>query len=240
MARRRMFSMELVSSDRFLGLAPTAQSFYFHLGVHADDEGFVSAPNSLALLCKGSQADLQELEDSGFIIRFASGVLVIVDWLIHNTIRKDRSMETLHRAEKAMLDIVEGKYVLKTTTTAEMATNVTTKNDIFFSDNSAPQNRTEKNRKENNRIDHNSIDQSPGSENRHRGEDEKTYDENTYPKLWDIFNYCTDNNLKNVDSVYFWSHYNSRKWLDDQGNPIRDWRALMRKWNASPLHGTVF
>ncbi len=246
MARRRMFTVELMDSDRFSDLPANVQMLYIYMSVHADDEGFVSGGRRMAKLYNCPEG-LELLEQAGFIIRFPSGVLVITDWYINNTIRKDRSMATIYQAERNLLHLENDRYVLTetncqpsdnqmTTTCQPNANQVATQNRI--EENREEENREEKNRKENNRIDHNSTDQSTGGQSSQPAEDEKTYDENTYPKLWDIFNYCTDNNLKNVDSVYFWSHYNARNWLDEQGNPIRDWRALIRKWNTSPLPHT--
>ena len=41
MARRRMFSLDVVDTDAFLDMPSSAQNLYFHLGMRADDEGFV-------------------------------------------------------------------------------------------------------------------------------------------------------------------------------------------------------
>ena len=42
MARKRMFSEDIVESDAFLSLSKEAQLLYFHLNMRADDEGFVN------------------------------------------------------------------------------------------------------------------------------------------------------------------------------------------------------
>ena len=39
MVERRMFHTAVVESDAFLDLPPGAQALYFHLGMHADDDG---------------------------------------------------------------------------------------------------------------------------------------------------------------------------------------------------------
>lgn len=253
MARRRMFSMELCSSDRFLSLEPTAQSFYFHLGIHADDEGFVAAPNSLALLCKGSAADLQALEDKGFIIRFSSGVVVIVDWMLNNTIRKDRSMDTMHRAEKAMLTLVDGRYVRKDQAPEEpkaeapVTTNVTTENDHFFSDDSVPQNRVEQNISEYITPEQNTpmhyvpdLDEDNGwafGEYLDRmaklEEEKKNGYENLLekPSLDTVLQFCREENLHYIKPREFWSYYNRVGWLDKEKKPILDWKCVAKSWN---------
>ena len=44
MAKRRMFSLDVTDTDKFLDMPTSSQALYFHLGMHADDDGFVSAP----------------------------------------------------------------------------------------------------------------------------------------------------------------------------------------------------
>lgn len=218
MARRRMFSAELTSSDRFLSMTTSAQCFYFHLNIHADDEGFVSSPRSLGMLCGGTDENLQELENAGFIIRFHTGVLVIVDWMLNNTIRKDRSMETIHRTEKALLTLVHDRYVLRSESedlSAEMTTNLTTN----LSTNLATQNRIEKNIIEENILDHNISDQN--------------HDDGSIPDIVMIDSYCQEHHLYNVSATGFWSHYTTQGWKDDNGEPVKDWRALLRRWDEN-------
>ena len=44
MAQKRMFSLQVTDTDRFLDMSASAQALYFHLGMHGDDDGFVSSP----------------------------------------------------------------------------------------------------------------------------------------------------------------------------------------------------
>lgn len=47
MANKRMFSVDVVETDAFLDLPPKTQALYFHLGMRADDDGFVSSPRTI-------------------------------------------------------------------------------------------------------------------------------------------------------------------------------------------------
>ena len=47
MANRRMFSLSVVDTDKFLEMPATTQLLYFHLGMRADDDGFVSSPRKV-------------------------------------------------------------------------------------------------------------------------------------------------------------------------------------------------
>lgn len=75
MANRRMFSLDVVDTDRFLDMSASAQALYFHLGMRADDDGFVSSPRKIAKASNCGLDDLTLLAAKGFIIPFESGVL---------------------------------------------------------------------------------------------------------------------------------------------------------------------
>lgn len=103
MAKRRMFSLDIVDTDRFLDLPLSAQALYFHLGMRADDDGFISSPKRITKMAGSNTKDLDLLIDEGFIIQFDSGVCVIADWRINNSIRKDRHCETVYTDLKSRL-----------------------------------------------------------------------------------------------------------------------------------------
>lgn len=105
MARRRMFSLDVVDTDRFLDMPSSTQALYFHLGMRADDDGFVASPKRTAAMCGCSADDLNLLAAKGFVRPFESGVLVIVDWRKNNQIRPDRYTPTQFLDEKAQLGI---------------------------------------------------------------------------------------------------------------------------------------
>lgn len=103
MANRRMFSASVVETDAFLGLPVGAQCLYFHLGLAADDDGFVSSPKRLTATCGCSRDDLQALVAAGYIIPFKSGVCAVAHWTMNNFIRRDRYTPTIYTAEKAQM-----------------------------------------------------------------------------------------------------------------------------------------
>jgi hypothetical protein len=109
MAKRRMFSLQIVDSDAFLDMPQTSQLLYFHLSMRADDEGFVGNPKKIMRMVGTSEDDMKILLAKRFILAFQSGVVVIKHWLIHNTIRMDRFAETVYKDEKLLLDIKDNK-----------------------------------------------------------------------------------------------------------------------------------
>lgn len=77
MARRRMFSLDIVDSDQFTDLLPMARLLYYELGVRSDDDGFVGNPRKITRFAECSENDIKTLVDKGYILTFDSGPIVI-------------------------------------------------------------------------------------------------------------------------------------------------------------------
>ena len=105
MAQRRMFSKDITTSDIFVDMPMSSQLLYFHLGMEADDEGFIGNAKMLSRAYGSNNDDLMLLKAKGFIIMFDSGVSVVKDWNLNNRIRKDRIKETIYRSEKSLLTV---------------------------------------------------------------------------------------------------------------------------------------
>lgn len=113
MARKRMFDIEVVDTDLFLDMPQSTQNLYFHLGMRADDDGFVSNPKKIIKLVGANEDDLKILIAKSLIIPFESGIIVIRHWKLNNYLRKDRYIETIYKQEKSMLNEDEnGVYSL--------------------------------------------------------------------------------------------------------------------------------
>lgn len=113
MASRRMYSKDFILADTFIELEHSAKVLYFYLMANADDDGFFENAKTISRLCDTTANDLNSLIDSGFIIKFDSGVYVITHWKVHNSIRSDRYTQTIHQNEFNQLIIDQAnKYVL--------------------------------------------------------------------------------------------------------------------------------
>ena len=144
MARKRMFDIEIVDTDLFLEMPQSTQNLYFHLGMRADDDGFVSNPKKIVRTIGANEDDLKILVTKKFIIPFETGVIVIRHWKINNYLRKDRYIETIYKKEKSLLKEDEnGIY------------NLGIPNDNQLITNGQPS--KEKNSKEKNSIEENNI-----------------------------------------------------------------------------------
>lgn len=112
MRNKRMFSLDIVDTDTFLDMPVTSQALYFHLGMRADDDGFVASPKKILRASGCNKDDLQVLISKGFLIPFSSGVVVVTHWMTNNYLRPDRYRESIYVSEKQMLTLNGGKYEL--------------------------------------------------------------------------------------------------------------------------------
>ncbi len=73
MANRRMFSLDVVDTDKFLDMPASSQNLYFHLGMRADDDGFVSSPKKITKIVNCATDDLNVLISRGFVLSVGIG-----------------------------------------------------------------------------------------------------------------------------------------------------------------------
>ncbi|WP_347106940.1 conserved phage C-terminal domain-containing protein [Lactobacillus paragasseri] len=104
---RRMISSKVVDTDNFLDMPATSQSLYFHLLMHADDDGFLGNPKTITRSIGAHQDDLKLLIEKGYLFVFEDGAIAIKDWFIHNYIPKDRYHETVYKEDKKKLEVTE-------------------------------------------------------------------------------------------------------------------------------------
>jgi len=104
LAQKRMFSKKITDTDKFLDMPLSSQALYFHLNMDGDDDGFVGNVKTVKRKIGASDDDLKILIAKNFIVPFESGVIVIKDWRIHNTLRNDRYNPTIYTEEKSLLE----------------------------------------------------------------------------------------------------------------------------------------
>lgn len=115
MAKRRMFSSEITTSDSFLEMSLSAQALYFHLGMYADDDGVVNNFKTIVRTIGAKEDDLKLLVFKRFIIPIEdAGIIVIKHWKINNYIQKDRYTPSKYHKDLKILGFDDnGAYVLK-------------------------------------------------------------------------------------------------------------------------------
>lgn len=112
MANKRMFSLDVINTDLFLDMPTSTQNLYFHLGLRADDDGFVASPRQVMKLINCTADDMRILVSKGYVIPFETGVIVICHWKQNNYIRSDRYHQTKYITEKQQLQESNGIYSL--------------------------------------------------------------------------------------------------------------------------------
>lgn len=109
MANKRMFNIKVTDSDAFLDMPTSTQCLYFHLNMHADDDGFIGNPKRVGRMVGSNDDDLKLLIAKRFVLAFDDGVIVIKHWRLHNTLQSDRYTKTLYTDELNQLSVKENK-----------------------------------------------------------------------------------------------------------------------------------
>lgn len=208
-----MFSLQVVDTDKFLDMPPSSQALYFHLGMHGDDDGFVASPRKIARCAGCNDDDMRILAAKGFIIPFDSGVLVITDWRVNNTLQNDRYKETMYKEEKSLLRLEKsGKYVVDSNPYTEC---------IQSGSNMEPQrNLTQRNQTEPNKTE--------------CGGTHHTHTRFSPPSVDDVRAYCNERGYTTIDPERFVSFYAARGWKSGQ-TAITDWRAAVDSWHRDDV-----
>lgn len=210
MAQKRMFSRSVIDTDRFQDMPISAQALYFHFGMHADDDGFVSSPKRIIRAVGCREDDLRILISKNFVIPFESGVVIITDWNINNTVRKDRYQATIYQTEKAQIYLQKnGSYV--------RGNQVATKRQPNGNQAGAQ---------------YRSVEDSIviGEYSFFTEADSATKSADP-PTLDEIREYCKEKQYS-FDPVDFESYYRAKGWM--LGNtPISNWKAVADFWNRN-------
>jgi hypothetical protein len=98
MADRRMISVKIAGSAKFIKLPLSTQALYFHLVINADDDGIVEAFNVMRII-GASEGDFQLLIDKEYIVLLNEDfVTYIPHWLEHNLMRDDRKVNSIYQS----------------------------------------------------------------------------------------------------------------------------------------------
>ncbi len=113
MANRRMFSKDVICSDRFYELPIGGQALYLQIVIAADDDGLLASMKRLMRDCQASESDLEALIDGGFILKLDDKIYAVTDWLLMNKIQPSRRTPTVFAEQFRQLTVLEdGRYEL--------------------------------------------------------------------------------------------------------------------------------
>ena len=222
MANRRMFSVRLVNSARFLKMPISCQALYFHLGLNADDDGVVEAYNVIRSVgC--TEDDLRVLVSKGFV-RVLNEDLVsyITDWQENNSIRPDRKIDSIYK--DLLLSIIPDAPLIEKKQRAD-------RRPVDKTEEIAENNGEEQawdnhgTTMGQHRLGKDSIGKdSIGEVKRERAKATRF----TPPTLEEVTAYCQERS-NNVDPQRFIDFYESKGWMVGK-NKMKDWKACVRTW----------
>lgn len=105
MAERRMFSIRVVNSARFLRMPVSSRLLYYDLGMHADDDGVVEA-FSVMTMTGATEDDLRVLCSKGFVSVLNEDLVTYInDWQENNKIRPDRKVDSIYKNLLVQLNV---------------------------------------------------------------------------------------------------------------------------------------
>lgn len=73
MANKRMINASVVSNDLFVDMPLSAQCLYFHLLLHADDDGYISNMKYIQRGIRVSDVERDILVSNGYLERSSDG-----------------------------------------------------------------------------------------------------------------------------------------------------------------------
>lgn len=222
MTNRRMFSRDIVRSDAFLDLPISSQALYFHLGMEADDRGYVNNPKTVIRSVGVTVGDLEQLANKKFILIRENSLILIKHWKMNNLIKNDRFKETKYVDDLKKLFFDENNSYTETPTKMPC---------LKSTDTCWNQNGTDvepqvsigkvsigKVRKEKEDIDISSK----------KKDNDKRF---VKPTVEEIQAYCNERN-NGIDAQKFYDFYESKGWFVGK-NKMKDWKAAVRTWERS-------
>lgn len=104
MAERRMLSRAIMEEDALISLPAKVVAYYVYIILQADDDGLVDRGKLIRRMLGVREKDARLLVERGYLIPFASGIMAVAHWHIHNRVRKDTYVPTKYTREMAMLE----------------------------------------------------------------------------------------------------------------------------------------
>lgn len=222
MAEKRMFSRAIVRSDAFCSMSQGAQLLYYHAAMDADDDGAIGAMRVAMADAGATQADLDELLASKFILRVGR-VYVVKHWKLMNKLRTDRYHISTWSDELSLLEVKEdGSYRLIDDADATRSAVVTPLTSCGGDtvdtqcDTGGDSVRWQQS------IVKDSLDKPSIVKTR-----------KARPESVDaVREYCTEKGY-HFDPEAFWYHYQTNGWVQGKGKPIKDWKACCVTWEKT-------
>lgn len=229
MAKRRMFSLDITGTDRFGMLSLAAKGLYMCLNMAADDDGFIASALTTTRAAGGTETELNELLDSGYLMRFDSGIFLIRHWCLSNHIKKDRYTPTIHHKERASVVLHNNIYYLPDD--PEYLESISFREPEWIHSGAGMEPQV-----------------SIGKDSKDKPSAGETNTSLSPPTIQELKDYALQIGYDYFDPETFLAYYSANDWKTSNGNPVTDWRKLVDLWkarekdhgNKAPSPGSIF
>ena len=234
-----MFSRRITDSARFLKMGGGAQLLYFHLCMHADDDGVVEA-YTVRRGIGANEDDMQNLVGRGFIrpLDQENEIYLVQDWYEHNKIRKDRLTPSIYRPliERSAPDVplIEPTQ-RKDRPRADVTTTKDGQGDDHVTTSGTSHGQPRGNHGATNgphKVSKDKLSQDKTREDREgNGADAPSRASQgfTRPTVQEIRDYCHEKGYTHVDAEYFWNYYENIGWRVGK-NKMKSWKLAVSNW----------
>ncbi len=216
-----MFAKCITTSDAFLDMPTSARALYLHLGMIADDDGFVNSPKRAMREAGASEEDLNLLLAKRFLLGFDSGIVVIKHWRINNYLQSDRCKPTEYRDEMSMLRIKENRAYTFAEKDASGSTCIQPVSNLYTTCIQPVYNLYTQNSIEENSIEESNKREEHAAPRAHRF---------APPTLAEVRAFIEEKGY-GVNPERFIAYYESNGWKVGK-NPMKDWKAACASWNT--------
>lgn len=249
MGNRRMFSRRITDSARFLKMGGGAQLLYFHLCMHADDDGVVEA-YTVRRGIGANEDDMSNLAGRGFIkvLDPENEIVLVTDWYEHNKIRKDRLTPSIYRPliQSAAPDV---PLIEPTQRKDRVRTDVAPSYDgpgtdygQHGDDNGTSHGQPDGSQRTTDgphKVSKDKLRQEKTREVRTREENNGAHAPSRptgfmRPSISDIESYCKEKGYAHVDAEYFWNFYENIGWKVGK-NKMKSWKLAVANWEKRQI-----
>lgn len=237
-----------------------AQLLYFHLCMHADDDGVVEA-YTVKRGIGANDDDLQNLIGRGFVrmLDEENEIILITDWYEHNKLRRDRITPSVYRnlIERVVPDVPllepaqradrrKQPEIIDVQADDGQMTGNGQPTDGQWTDNGTSHGRTVGRPMDGQRTDNGPHKISKDKLSKAKLSEDKTGEDNNgasaptnrkrfmRPSIQEIKEYCTEKGYTHVDAEYFWNYYENINWHVGK-NKMKSWKLAVANWEKRQI-----
>lgn len=253
MGNRRMFSRRITDSARFLKMGSGAQLLYFHLCMHADDDGVVEA-FTVRRGIGANDDDMSNLVGRKFIkvLDAENEIVLITDWYEHNKIRRDRITPSIYRdlieeeaPEVPLLEPTQRKDRPKSEKPShgqpvdghgtDSGTSQGQPTDGQVPDSGTTMGPPKISKDKLSKVKLRQVKTSEENEGENNGSHEPTNRKRfSPPSISEIEEYCREKGYNHVDAEYFWNYYENINWHVGK-NKMKSWKLAVANWEKRQI-----